>query len=119
MADLQKLQALGIDTEEGLIYCAEDPDFYGEMLLEFAAGAQAGIEELERFFTAQAWDRYQIRAHSIKSTSRMIGAQALSVQAHSLELAAKEGDADAILSAHSPFVRAYQALTEGIRECFD
>ena len=119
MPTLQKLQALGIDTEEGLIYCAEDPDFYTEMLLEFVAEAQTGIEELERFFAAQSWDRYAIRTHTVKSTSRMIGAQGLSEQARSLETAAKERSVPAILAAHTPFVAAYQALTEGIRASLD
>ena len=119
MPDLQKLRALGIDTEEGLLYCAEDPEFYREMLLEYADEAQTGLEELARFFAARAWDRYGIRAHSVKSTSRLIGAQGLSAQSRSLEAAAKEGAADVILAEHPSFIRAYGALAEGIRASFD
>ena len=116
MPDFQKLQALGLDTGEGLLYCAEDPEFYEEMLREYVAEARAGTEDLEAFFTARAWDRYAIRAHSVKSTSRMIGARDLSEQARGLEAAAKERDERAVTEAHGPFLEAYRALAAGIPE---
>ena len=34
MLDIDALTAAGIDTEEGLAYCADDPDIYEEMLME-------------------------------------------------------------------------------------
>ena len=116
MADYAKLQALGIDTEEGLAYCAEDPEFYEEMLGEYGTEGLKDLEELARFFRSEDWKNYGIRAHTVKSTSRMIGAQALSEQARMLEAAAKEGSVDRIREAHAPFLEAYGTLLAGLRE---
>ena len=115
MMDAARLEALGIDAEEGLMYCADDTEFYEEMLAEYAVEGNAKLAELRRFFEARDWANYRIRAHSLKSTSRMIGALGISERAHGLELAAKENDAAAILSAHEPFIADCSALIEGIR----
>ena len=115
MVDREALQALGIDAEEGLAYCADDPEFYEEMLAEYASEAEAGLSELERFFETRSWDRYGIRAHTAKSTSRMIGAQALSEEARALEMAAKEGDEAAVLARHEAFMSAYRGLMLGLQ----
>ena len=85
------------------------------MLAEYIAEGSAKLNELRRFFEARDWANYLIRAHSLKSTSRMIGAPGISERAHALELAAKENDAAAILSAHEPFVADCSALIEGLR----
>lgn len=116
MFDSQALAALGVDAEAGLAYCAGDPEFYAEMLGEYAAEARVGLDELERFFAGQDWQRYGIRAHSIKSTSRMIGATAFSELARALEFAAREGRTGDIAARHAPFVAGYRQLAGGIRE---
>ena len=115
MLDAEKLTALGIDAEEGLAYCADDPAFYGEMLAEYAAEWKDYAEALEQFFSAGDWTNYRIRAHSLKNTSRMIGALAVSERAHALELWAKENDGAAIQAAHAPFMAEYSALVKGLQ----
>lgn len=115
MAELAKLRALGIDPEEGLAYCADDAEFYAEMLAEYVSASQAGLADLERFFTEGNWQRYGILAHSLKSTSRTIGAAALSERARELELAAKEGKLELLTARHAGFAAAYRALAEGVR----
>ena len=119
MADEAILRALGIDPDEGLTYCADDPDFYVEMLGEFAAESRAGLDELDRCYAARDWHRYGIRAHSVKSTSRMIGAADLSELAREMEQAAKEDRADEIAACHAAFVSAYRQLVEGISGTLD
>ena len=118
MPDKAVLADLGIDADEGLAYCADDPEFYAEMLGEYAREGQEGAVELARFFEARDWEAYRIRAHSIKSTSRMIGARGLSERARELEFAAKEGDAVRIEAEHAPFATDYAALVDGIKALF-
>ena len=116
MLDLQGLSALGLDVEEGLAYCADDEDFYEEMLEEFVREAQAGLEDLTQGYASRNWEKYALRAHSIKSTSRMIGAKELSEKARQLEQSAKTGAEEIIHSMHESFLAEYRALTEGIRK---
>ena len=116
MVDLKALAALGVDAEAGLAYCADDPEFYAEMLGEYADEARVGLEELERFFAGQDWERYGIRAHSIKSTSRTIGAAAFSELAREMEFAARAGRAGEIAARHATFVAGYRQLAGGIRK---
>ena len=114
MFDSQALAALGVDAEAGLAYCAGDPEFYAEMLGEYAAEARVGLDELERFYAGQDWQRYGIRAHLIKSTSRMIGATAFSELARALEFAAREDKFVAAICA-APQVLAKAGVATGKR----
>lgn len=116
MADLQMLKAIGIDPDEGLAYCADDEEFYEDMLKEYISESQNGIEELNRFYAVQDWDHYGIRVHTAKSTSRMIGAASFSETAREMEFAAKEGRTEEIVSRHHSFVTGYQEIIDGIRK---
>lgn len=115
MADTAALEALGIDAAEGLAYCADDPAFYDEMLAEYVNESEAQLAGMQRDFDRQDWANYRIRAHSLKNTSRMIGAAAVSDRAYALEKAAKEEDGPAIRAAHETFLSDYRALVEGLR----
>ena len=115
MLDEAALAKLGVDAGEGMAYCADDSEFYEEMLEEYVREGDERSAELEKFFEERDWPNYAIRSHSVKNTSRMIGARALSERARELELAAKEGDADRVTAAHEAFLVDYAALIEGIR----
>ncbi|MBR3244563.1 MAG: Hpt domain-containing protein [Parasporobacterium sp.] len=119
MADLEKMKALGIDIDEGVACCADDPEFYEEMLGEYVSEAKKGAEELRRAFAEEDWKSYGIRAHTIKSTSRMIGARNLSESALRMETAAKEGNFEEIRLMHASFMEDYEVLTSGIKEGLD
>ncbi len=110
MVNLDKLRELGIDVETGMAYCADDPEFYEEMLEEFAAESAEKAKTLADSYASKDWDSYRICAHSLKSTSKMIGAAALSENARELEMAAAAGDASTIAAAHDPFVAELNAL---------
>ena len=117
MLNLKELLSIGIDTDEGMAYCADDPDFYSEMLAEYASEANGRLDDLQTSFTSHDWKRYGILAHSVKSTSRMIGAKDMSEHARVMEMAAKEGPEDTILSGHEQFIAAYRDLAKSIRGC--
>ena len=115
MLNTDALTLLDIDAEEGLAYCADDPDFYEEMLLEYLNESAGRLAELEQFYAARNWDRYAICAHSVKSSSRMIGAKGPAEFARELEMAAKEGNETLLLSGHDRFLTEYRSLTEKLR----
>ena len=105
--NLEALKNIGINTEDGLAYCAEDEEFYGEMIEELISEKDGRVKELAESFDAGDWDRYRITAHSIKSTSRMIGADELSEAARGMEQAAKDGDEEKLLTEHVLFLGEY------------
>ena len=115
MANLEALREYGVDTDEGLAYCADDPEFYEEMLGEFLSEGEGRLVDLRTFFETHDWKSYAICAHSVKSTSRMIGAKALSERARELELAGKAEDAAAVEGAHAAFLAEYAALLNRLR----
>ena len=116
MLDIDALTAAGIDTEEGMAYCADDLEFYEEMLMEFVSEAIPRQKEMDRLLSDADWTNYEIHAHTLKSTSRMIGATGFSERAREMEMAAKAGDGDVILSNHASFVAEYAALVDTIRK---
>ena len=87
------LGAEGIDVEAGVRYCANDKAFYMELVRKFAADEEGKRADIEESFAKEDWETYRIRVHALKSTSKMIGATALSEFAAGLEDAAKKGDA--------------------------
>ena len=93
------LIAAGIDTAIGLRYCQDD-ELYRSMLEEFARNAEEKTREMRLCRDTRDWENLSILAHSIKSTSKTIGAMALSDIAASVERAADErslGDLDSTL----------------------
>jgi HPt (histidine-containing phosphotransfer) domain-containing protein len=112
-------RTLGIDMEEGLTFCAEDPEFYEDMLREYILEGQSKQPELDASLAAEDLDNYRIQAHSLKNTSRMIGAEALSEQARELELLAKEGDLVAVQKKHGGFAAEYGRVLCGLEEMLD
>lgn len=103
---LEKLSFL--DTDSGLIYCADDEELYKKMLHSYLDPKRysAVIEMYEK----GDWYNYRIQVHAVKSNSRSIGARPLSMQAKKLETAAMEGDIEYIKSHNESFLRNYQEV---------
>ncbi len=110
--NIEALKNIGINTEDGLAYCAEDEEFYGEMIEEYIEEKDDRVKELTEGFDDGDWDRYRIAAHSIKSTSRMIGAEELSEAAREMEQAAKDNNEEALRSGHALFLSEYLKFVE-------
>ena len=115
MLDMEALESAGINTEEGIAYCADDPEFYEEMILEFLKESEGRISDLERYYTGRDWHGYTVCAHSIKSTSRMIGAAKLSEDARIMEMAGREANEEMIPAGHMHLLEAYRHLVEKLR----
>ena len=86
-----------LDVETGIGYCM-NRDFYLEVLKDFANASKD--TELEELFQQKDWNKYRTMVHALKSTSKTVGAGALSKEAEGLEMAAKEGDENYIEAHH-------------------
>lgn len=110
------LRAAGITPETGLLYREGDVGLYRSLLLEYSQSAQENTRGLEACCAARDWKSYGILAHSLKSTSRMIGATGLSEIAQRLEAAADRGDEATIVGEHADMLAQYGAVVHGIRQ---
>ncbi len=109
------LEAAGIDRQAGLRYCQDDPGMYGMLLGEYVRDADEKTRKLQQYYTARDWKQYAVYVHSLKSTSRMVGASALSEIAANLEAAADAGRAEVILDGHDGMLGLYRSTVEAIR----
>ena len=115
MLERDALAKLGIDVDEGIACCAGDPEFFDEMVVEYLDESVERIAELARLYESRDWPQYARCAHSIKSTSMMIGARTLAELARTMEFAGKEGDEAAILAGHERFLGQYAGFADGLR----
>ena len=115
MLDTEALHRIGIDTEEGIAYCADDAEFYEDMLREYLQESDGRAADLQRFYASQDWSQYGLCAHTVKSTSKMIGAKAVSELAREMELACRSGDPASVLTGHDRFLREYADLADCLR----
>ena len=110
------LRKAGIDPETGLRYCQQDETLYQSLLREYVRGADDRAQRMMMYSEAENWKEYGILAHSLKSTSRMIGAAGLSEKAAVLEEAAKREDGEAVRKAHPGFAEQYRETVRAIRQ---
>ena len=115
MTDLEALKQAGIDVDDGLAYCAEDAEFYEEMLTEYVRESAVKLADLDRHFSERNWAQYTVCAHSVKSMSLMIGAKEMAETARRMENAGKEGNEEALLTGHEAFTEAYRKTAETVR----
>ncbi len=101
-----------LDTDAGMTYCANDEDFYLEMIGTYFEDSK--LADIEKCFADKDWANYRILVHALKSTSLSIGAVKLSEKAKALEMAAKEGQTQYIESNHADCMAAYKTLLASI-----
>ncbi len=94
------LQVVGINTEDGLKYCAGDEDFYRETLRDYMDSYDERKADLEDALSLNDAETYAIKVHALKSISRTVGAEEVADAAAELEKAAREGDIDVVRAGH-------------------
>lgn len=112
--DFEGLVKAGIDPATGLKYCQNDRDFYRSLLAEYARGHNEKTLNLNRSVEDRNWHDYAIYVHALKSTSKMIGAEQLSLQAAKLEAAADSQDEETIRASHDDMMRRYREVISSI-----
>lgn len=111
---MERLEQLPeLDVQTGLIYCV-DEEFYEEILREYMKADKADV--LEQYFAERDWDKYKTIIHGLKSTSLTIGAISLSEEAKALEMAAKTGDEDYMMSHHQAVMENYKNLSGKLKK---
>ncbi len=103
-----------LNTTVGLSYHGDDVDLYLD-ILKMLYDSHNDVK-LQGYFEDKDWSNYQILIHSIKGSSKSIGAEQLSYNALMLENAAKTKDYDYILAQHTAFMEDFQELLGNIRE---
>ena len=111
---LGQLQSIGLNVEDGLTYCADDEEFYMEILQEYVDSAPEKKEKLTEFLRDGNLKDYRVVVHSVKSASKTIGAQGLFEKALELEYAAGDGKQEFVTEHHPPLMEEYHALVEAI-----
>ncbi|MBO4391091.1 MAG: response regulator [Lachnospiraceae bacterium] len=110
----ESLKLAGVDVETGLHYCAGDVEFYKTLLEQISSEAEGKINKLCSDFHNKDWKDYEILIHATKSTSKTIGALAVSNDALSLEQAAKSKNAEYIEKNHDRFIVTYRELIRSL-----
>ena len=108
------LRKFGFDISSAMIYCQNDISLYRVMLTEFKNDYQTKRGNLQMFKEKKAWNDYMILIHSLKSSSKMIGAQSLSEKAALLEKASKENDETTIELEHDNTMEMYDKVVSAI-----
>ncbi len=115
-AALKRLEAAGVNVKEGVDYAMSSPQFYLEILGDYARNFMKKAEELGKAFDQKDWKNYRVFIHAVKSTSRTVGIDDISLMAEDLEKAAARGNAEFIEANHEVFMRRYGDRTAQIRE---
>ena len=104
------LKKAGLDTGAALTYCMDSEDFYRSILSDYIDESRERCENLEQFYVASNWKDYGILVHSLKSSSRIIGANKLSSLAEKQEKAAKAAEEKAVRADHASLMQKYRDL---------
>ena len=113
---IQKLEDMGLNTSEGIAYSGGEAEFYLEIVSDYADATQEKAANLEVFYKEEDWKNYKILVHSIKSSSKTIGAEELSEKARLLEEASGNEDAGYVKANHDELIREFTGLSEKIKE---
>ncbi len=105
----------GIDTEQGIEYCGSE-EAYEQVLRVYYEGIEDKSASLERLYAQSDWRNYAIEVHSLKSSSRVIGALDLADRAQAVEDAAKAEDETFLRAHHSDLLSDYRSFREILRE---
>lgn len=101
---------IGLNVDSALVYSCGDEDFYLELLTDYAEQASDRCAELTSYLEAGNLKDYEILVHSVKSSSKTIGADDLSELAKLLESAARDSNADYVRQHHDALVSGLEEL---------
>lgn len=104
-----------VDWEKGCELCANDEEFFREVLGILAESDD--VKELERYFETSDFENYRIKVHAIKTNLANIGADDASEMAKKLENALKtENDIEYVKEHHSEFVEVFNNVVDEVKK---
>ena len=99
----------GLDVAEGLLHCVT-PEAYVEVVSVFARAYRANADAIESYWRAGDIQNATIKIHSLKSSARIIGAEALGNLAEKMEKAGKAQDMTALEDHMGELLEDYRRL---------
>ena len=99
-----------------MTYCADDEDFYKEIIKEYATTSPDRIKELEDAFAVMDLDTYAIKVHALKSVAKTVGDKQIFERAYELEMASKGKKADIVKEKHSDLIENYKKMAQLINK---
>ena len=109
------LTNVGVSPETGLSYCQKDDGLYRILLTDYDQTSEEKIRNLKRYYNEKDWKNYAILVHSVKSTSRTIGADDLGNDAARLEAEAEKDQPDISREEHDAMLQSFQKIVDAIR----
>ena len=100
----------GIDMATALAYVGGDINDFIELARVYCQASEQTRADIERYYSEQDWKNYAILVHSLKSTSKTLGAVELSNLAFTEETAAKAEDEDTINAHHREMLDEYDRI---------
>ncbi len=97
----------GIVEEEALRYAGGDQEELLHNLKLYLEEYEEKKEKLEGYFADGDLENYQILAHAVKSTSRLVGANDLSELARAMEEASAARDMERVREKHAEFMERF------------
>ena len=98
----------GINITDGLSFCANDIEFYKEILKDYATSADSRIKELETTCNSQAIDLYTIKVHALKSVAKTVGDKSVFEKAYALEMASKDKNIVLVKEKNPELIKDYR-----------
>ncbi len=111
---IDRLRNAGLNTQTALQYTGDSRDFYLEIVKGYVREAAGMTDRLTADYVKANWDDYAIAVHSLKGSSRTIGATDLGELAFSLEMAAREHRETDIRNEHDAFLSSYSQTVHDI-----
>lgn len=103
-----------LNVNAALQYCYGSAELLNDLLHDFTENDH--FSDLKAAFEEKRWEDYRRHAHSLKSTSLMIGLTGLSERARASELALKGGCTEFAELNHDSLIEEYSALLGKIKD---
>ena len=113
--DFAKLKGSGIQVDVGLRYSQNDKALYRTLLSEYILSFEEKFDSIKKFCASKNFERYGIVVHSLKSSSRMIGAIELSELCANLEKASDNSEIEVIQNRTPALLDLYEKIIDAIR----
>ncbi len=109
----------GFSYEDGLNLCDDNLEILLNVISVYVKASKNTIEKLNAAFNSRDEYMYGIEAHSLKSSSRNIGANVFADRATAMERECKAGHWNYVVNHHVSFVSEYEDLLRWLEEGLD
>ncbi|MCR5094628.1 MAG: response regulator [Lachnospiraceae bacterium] len=99
-----------IDQKAGMKYSGGDEDIYRMVVAEYIRSSEEKERAIESYYRAEDWKNYSAVVHSLKSSSKTIGASQLSALAARVEAASDAGELDTVHGEHDEMMKQFKIV---------